>query len=127
MSIKVCTGATAMCTMGATPCVFTATPRTVLTSGSPVGNIGDFSLINMATFGMCSSPTNPDVADATTKAGGTLTPMPCLPVIATPWTVGAPTVLVNGMPALNNSSVNTCTWGGVISITIPGQIQVLAT
>jgi hypothetical protein len=30
-------------------------------------------------------------------------------------------VMIGNMPALSNSSTCMCTWGGVISITFPGQ------
>jgi hypothetical protein len=83
----------------------------------------DFApIVNVPPFGMCNSPSNPMVAAATAAALGVLTPMPCVPVTAAPWVVGAPTVLIGGMPALNNSSKLMCNWGGVIQITMPGQV-----
>jgi hypothetical protein len=45
-------------------------------------------------------------------------------VIPAPWTPGAPTVLVNGSPVINETSMCMCTWGGEISITEPGQVIV---
>jgi hypothetical protein len=39
------------------------------------------------------------------------------------WAPGAPTVMLGGMPALNNSSTCTCMWGGMITITTPAQFQ----
>ncbi|MDR2437860.1 MAG: DUF4280 domain-containing protein, partial [Planctomycetaceae bacterium] len=41
-------------------------------------------IVNLATFGMCSSPANPAVAAATAAALGVLTPMPCIPVTVAP-------------------------------------------
>jgi hypothetical protein len=73
---------------------------------------------------MCSSPSNPTVASATTAALGVLTPMPCVPVTPGPWTPGAATVLIGNMPALDSTSMLTCNWGGVIQITNPGQTTV---
>ena len=71
---------------------------------------------------MCITPSNPAVASATAAALGVLTPMPCVPVIPAPWVVGSPTVLLGNMPALNNTSTLMCAWGGVITITVPGQV-----
>jgi hypothetical protein len=30
--------------------------------------------------------------------------------------------MIGGMPALNNTSMCTCAWGGMISIGFPGQV-----
>jgi hypothetical protein len=48
--------------------------------------------------------------------------MPCIPVITAPWFPGSPTVLIDALPALNNTSKCLCAWAGVISVTVPGQI-----
>ena len=64
---------------------------------------------------------NPQVASATAAAQGVLTPQPCLPMTTAPWSPGAPTTLVGGNPALTDSSMCLCTWGGQISIVSPGQ------
>jgi hypothetical protein len=53
-----------------------------------------------------------------------LTPMPCIPVAVAPWTPGSPTVLIDGMPALNNTSKLMCVWGGVIQIIDAGQVTI---
>jgi hypothetical protein len=53
-----------------------------------------------------------------------LTPQPCIPVTAAPWTPGSPTVMIGNKPALNSTSKCTCTWTGVISVTSPGQATV---
>jgi hypothetical protein len=47
--------------------------------------------------------------------------MPCIPVTAAPWAPGSPTVLVGGMPGLQDSSKLMCNWGGVIQVVAPGQ------
>jgi hypothetical protein len=68
------------------------------------------------------TPSNPQVAAATSAALGVLTPIPCLPMTAAaPWAPGSPTVLEGGMPVLNNTSQLMCLWGGVITISVPGQ------
>jgi len=76
---------------------------------------------NIMPFGMCSAPTNPQVAAATAAALGVLTPQPCIPATAAPWIPGAPTVLVANQPALDNTSKCMCTWLGVITVVSPGQ------
>lgn len=78
-------------------------------------------MVNIPPFGMCTSLANPTVASATSAALGVLTPMPCVPATAAPWTPGSATVMVDNMPALNNTSKCMCNWGGVIQFTVPGQ------
>ena len=122
MALHVCTGAMMKCAMGMAPSTFSATPKMVMTGNMPAGNIMDFvPMLNIPPFGMCMSLANPQVAAANAAALGALTPMPCIPVPTGPWAPGAPTVLVAGMPALNNSSMLTCAWAGVITIATPGQ------
>ena len=52
--------------------------------------------------------------------------MPCTPVIPAPWTPGSPTVMVQGRPALTNTSTCLCAYGGLITIAMPGQFTALA-
>jgi hypothetical protein len=113
-----------MCTFGMAPSTLTALPTPMVQCGGmPAATIMDFApMANIAPFGMCMSPANPEVAAATAAAMGVLTPMPCVPATAAPWTPGAPTVTLGGMPALDSVSMCTCTWGGMISITFPGQV-----
>ncbi|MBA4178064.1 MAG: DUF4280 domain-containing protein [Leptothrix sp. (in: Bacteria)] len=126
MAMHVCTGAMMMCSFGAAPSTFSATPKMVKTGNMDAGNIMDnVAMMNIPPFGVCTSLANPQVAAATAAAMGALTPMPCLPVIPAPWMPGAPTVLVANMPALNNSSKLMCAWAGVISISVPGQFTEL--
>lgn len=122
MGMHVCTGALLQCTMGLAPSAFSATPRTVKTSNMMAGNIMDFvPMTNIKPFGACTSLANPTVASATSAAMGVLTPMPCIPNTVAPWVTGSPTVLVENMPALNDSSKLTCMWAGMISVVMPGQ------
>jgi hypothetical protein len=116
-------GAMMMCSFGAAPSSLVVLPANlVMTSKMPAANIMDNKpMVNVLPFGVCMSPANPMVAAATAAALGVLTPMPCIPVTAAPWIVGAPTVLLAKMPALNNSSTLMCNWGGVIQISVPGQ------
>ena len=123
MSMHVCNGATLMCSFGVAPSVLTVLPvNRTITSNMPAANIMDHvPMVNIMPFGMCITPTNPAVAAATAAAMGVLTPMPCVPVTPAPWMPGSPIVLLGNMPALNNTSTLMCTWGGVITVTVPGQ------
>lgn len=126
MGICVCGGATLQCSFGLAPGTLMVTPQNQVVTSMPIANIMDNKpMVNILPFGMCQSLANPAVAAATAAALGVLTPMPCIPVTATPWTPGSPTVLVANMPALNNSSKLMCNWGGVISIINPGQMTII--
>lgn len=123
MPQQVCTGAMMMCTFGAAPSTFNATPRPVMTSNMVAGVITDnIPMMNVPPFGTCMSLANPTVAAATAAALGVLTPMPCVPVLPAPWVPGAPTVLIANIPALDNTCKLMCAWAGVISISFPGQV-----
>lgn len=126
MSVQVCAGAMMQCSFGAAPSSLVVLPTKSVLTGSPAASIMDHvPLVNILPFGMCSSVANPTVAAATAAALGVLTPMPCIPATSAPWVVGAPTVLVGNMPALNNSAKLMCNWGGVIQILTPGQVTVM--
>jgi hypothetical protein len=116
-------GAMMMCTMGMAPSSLVVLPTNkVLTSQVPDANIMDhIPMTNIMPFGMCTTPSNPQVAAATSAALGVLTPQPCIPNTTTPWTPGAPNVVISNLPALDNVSTCNCMWGGVITITDPGQ------
>lgn len=119
----VVTGAMMTCTMGAAPASLVATSApTVTVGGVPAGTIMDFApMENIPTFGMCMSLANPQVAAATAAALGVLTPQPCIPNTAAPWTPGSPTVTAGGNPVLVNDDMCTCMWAGEISISMAGQ------
>lgn len=119
MGNQVTTGATLQCSLGTTPSAFAASSA-VVSATTPAGVVTDIGPANVPPFGLCQSPANPQVAAATTAAGGTLTPQPCLPVL-TPWTPGSAKVSIGGVPALDDSSQCSCSWAGVISVTAPGQ------
>ncbi len=125
MGNQVCMGAMCQCTFGMAPSTLLVTPENkVLTSNMPAATIMDnVPMKNIMPFDMCSSMANPTVAAATAAALGVLTPMPCVPVIAAPWAPGCPTVLIASKPALNDSSKLMCNWGGVISVSNPGQMK----
>ncbi len=124
MPTQVCTGATMMCSFGAAPSSLIAIHPTILTT-TPAANIMDYAPVaNIPPFGVCMTLSNPAVASATSAACGVLTPMPCVPVTPGPWIAGQPTVLVDNMPALTDTSKLMCAYGGVIQIIVPGQFTV---
>lgn len=126
MGQQVVMGALLKCTMGAAPSSMMVLPANcTLACNMPAANIMDYvPMMNVMPFGTCMSMANPMVAAATAAALGVLTPMPCIPMTVAPWIVGAPTVLIGNMPALNNSSKCMCAWGGAISINFAGQATV---
>jgi hypothetical protein len=97
----------------------------MLIDGKPVATIQDAApMSNIPTMGMCKNPANPQVMAATAAALGVLTPQPCVPSTVS-WAPGAKaSTLVCGKPALSNDCKCMCAWGGVISITFPGQTKV---
>lgn len=126
MGQQVCAGAMTQCTFGAAPGTLVVLPQNLVMASAPAANIMDNKpMVNITPFGMCQSMANPMVAAATAAAMGALVPMPCLPMTTAPWVPGSPTVLIGGLPALNNSSKLMCVWGGVISINAPGQFTVM--
>lgn len=122
MGVLVSTGAEVNCLFGDAPGLFAASGEDVAAT-APVGVITDVEEENIATFGMCWTLANPDVAAATALAQGTLTPAPCVPVL-TPWTPGAGRVTINGVAALDADSTCRCAWTGDITVSYPGQEQV---
>lgn len=124
MGQAACMGGMMMCSFGVAPSSLVVLPASrVMVGGVPGATIMDHApIVNVPPFGVCSSPANPTVAAATAAALGVLTPMPCVPATAAPWVVGAPTVLIGSMPALNATSKLMCNWGGVIQLTFPGQV-----
>jgi len=99
----------------------------VTIEGRPAAAIADMvPMVNIPPFGMCSSIANPTVAAATAAALGVLTPMPCVPAIAGTWIPAAPRTTVGGKPALVSGSTCVCSFGGVITITMPGAMRTTA-
>ena len=122
MSVQVCMGALLRCSFGAVPGALAVLPLHRVLTGTPAANVTDhLPVVNVPSFGTCSSPANPVVAAATAAALGVLTPMPCVPVFPAPWAPGAPNVLIGNIPALDNVSKLMCAYGGVVQFTMPGQ------
>ncbi|MEO8935535.1 MAG: DUF4280 domain-containing protein [Burkholderiaceae bacterium] len=119
--------ATLMCTMGIGPSQLTVLPTNRVFALSQVAaNIMDHvPLVNIMPFPMCNSIANPIVAAATAAKLGVFTPAACLPVTPAPWTPGAPTVYLGGMPALDSTSTCMCVYGGMISIVDPVALTVM--
>ena len=129
MGQVVVNGAMIACPMGLPGTATLSVLPTSMVQGTnqPIATIQDMvPMTNIATFGMCTSLANPQVAAATSAALGVLTPQPCIPAIAGPWSPGASTVAVGNIPALTSDSTCTCMWGGTISITSPGQTTTMS-
>ena len=126
MGFQVVNGALMMCTFGVAPGTLIVLPlNRIMAANMPAANIMDYKpFVNIPGFVMCNSLANPAVAAATAAALGVLTPMPCTPMTAAPWLPGVPTTLVANMPALNETCKCMCSFGGVISISFSGQVQV---
>lgn len=115
-------GAKLKCSEGLAPSTLTVLPANGSSADEqPAATIMDnVPMVNIAPFGMCKTQANPQVAAATAAAMGTLTPMPCLPVIPAPWSPGASIVTIQGQKALTDDSKCNCVWTGSIEITDPG-------
>ena len=126
--LLVVNGAQLMCSFGVAPCALIVMPMIVTAGGGPLpaATINDHQVTNITTFGMCTTPSNPQVAAATAAAMGVLTPVPCMPMITAPWMPGSVKVKIRGVPALTASSQCMCMWGGAVIITTPGQANVTA-
>jgi hypothetical protein len=112
----VCAGAMLECPFGTGPMPLIVIPGTRPTiGGMPMATLSDcIPEDNIPSFGTCTAPTNPATMNPTGEA-------PCVPVIDVPWTPGAPTVLIDEVPALTMGSTCMCTWAGAIEITSAGQ------
>lgn len=124
MPKQVVMGAMMTCSFGTAPCSLIVTSQQQeMLGGMLAATIMDHAPVaNIPTFAMCTSIANPVVASATAAALGVLTPMPCIPATASPWTPGSLTHKIGNFPALNDTSKCMCNWAGVISITQPGQM-----
>lgn len=121
MSTFVTMGAMLQCTFGMAPSqLLVVVPLRPMIQNKLQANIMDFvPMANVMPFGMCQSLSNPTVASATSAALGVLTPMPCIPVLASPWKPGGKDKIANFPALLDNCTLN-CAWGGCISIKSPG-------
>ena len=117
-------GAMLTCSFGTAPSTLNVPPSSMVSvGGQPAATImNNVPMTNIMPFLMCTTPTNPQVAAATSAAMGVLTPQPCIPVTSSPWMPGSAKVRVKGVPALDSTCTCLCAWGGQISITNPGQV-----
>jgi hypothetical protein len=120
---SVTASAVTMCSFGVAPCPLVVIPSNVMIEGKPAATIMDDKPPNLATFGMCTSLSNPVVAAATAAALGALTPMPCVPMIMAPWVPPAAQTLIGGKPALAAGAQCICMWGGVVQIGFTGAVR----
>jgi Domain of unknown function (DUF4280) len=126
MALQINMGSMMQCSFGAAPASLIVVVPTVIAEGTPAANIMDhIPMVNIPTFGMCSSLANPTVAAATAAALGVLTPMPCVPATSAPWVPGAVTVPLRKAPALDQTSTCMCNWAGVITFTKPGTTKTM--
>ncbi|GAB3248640.1 DUF4280 domain-containing protein [Kineosporia babensis] len=118
-------GALLQCSMGTVPAPIGVLPLgRVMVEGQPVARITDnVPGVNIKPFGLCRSLANPAVAAATTAALGVLTPMPCLPVPAGPWTSPATRTMGSNLPVLAAGGTCICAFAGVISVQMPGAVR----
>lgn len=117
-------GAMMTCSFGAAPSSLMVLPtHRTMGCNVPAANINDHTpFLNILPFGVCSSPMQPSMKPIPPKPP---VPGPCVPAVSSPWIVGAVTVMLDNMPALNSTSINMCSaFGGVISIAFAGQITV---
>lgn len=126
MTLAGSAGCAVQCTFGAAPAVLNVLPISGVMATTPAASILDcMPFVNIPTFGVCTSVSNPTVAAATAAALGVLTPMPCVPMTFVPWTPGVPTTTVGKLPALDTNSRCMCIWGGVVSVVSPGQTKAM--
>jgi hypothetical protein len=126
MAKLVVQGAKLSCSMGTSPASLSVLPANMVDGdSSPAATIQDMKPnVNIASFGMCQSPSNPQVAAATAAAQGVLTPQPCVPMTTAPWTPGSQSVTIADEAALSDSSQCMCQWAGQIQITDAGQSDI---
>jgi hypothetical protein len=125
MGQAVVMGALATCSMGVAPSSLTVLPTPPVLAPAPMASITAMvPFLDVMSFTMCTSMTNPMVIALTAAAFGVPTPAPCIPIPAGPWIPMSPTVMIGGMPALDSASKLMCAWEGVIQIDFPGQVKV---
>jgi hypothetical protein len=125
MPSQVCSWAALQCSFGTAPSTFAASGVQVDATAA-AGVVSDVAPSNVPPFALCTSLANPQVAAATSAASGVLTPQPCVPVLS-PWTPGSSKVTIGSVPALDDSSQCSCSWGGVITVNSAGQTSVSVT
>lgn len=115
------------CSFGVAPGTLMALPvKMVFPSFQPViCNIDFVPFMNIMTFVMCQSMSNPMVIAATAAAMGALTPMPCIPVLIGPWNSQHAKIKVKNIPTATMQSMCNCAYAGAISIMMIPQFKVM--
>lgn len=117
------TGDICRCTFGLAPSSIITLDMSLIIKGKGVVTVMDFIPgMNILPFGMCNSPSNPEVIAATAAALGVLTPAPCMPVTVTPWAPARINIIVQGKPVVDAESQLLCMWEGVIKVVATGII-----
>lgn len=109
------------CTFGVL-CPVTILPTTnVFISGARCVRMPDATTINLPSFGMCYSLTNPSVIK--TPVG--IVPCMCVPnILGSNWFTKKFNVKVCGQSVCSNGDKCFCLYGGLITIEFPGQLSV---
>ncbi len=127
MANLVITGALLSCSMGTAPTALVVTSNVTVLSTLPAATIMDYApFVNIPTFAMCASTSNPTTIAATAAASGVYTQGACIPATAAPWSPGASKTMIGNNPALTDSCTCSCSYGGSVSITFAGQVTVSA-
>jgi len=124
MAYYVCSGAKLKCSMGSEQSELEVVHLTerVLLCGKPMANIMDSKpIVNIKSFGQCSSLANPVVGAATSANYGRLQKMPCIPNTPFPWLNGKMNLIIKGSQALLSTSKCSCVWAAAIEVADPGQ------
>lgn len=125
MQLLMCQATILKCSFGNLPTPLMVLPDKKVKAMFPVAVKTDtVPLLNILPFGMCSNPANPMVAAATAAAMGVLTPMPCIPCTASPWSKPCSKVKVKGKEAVSMESELQCSFGGTIKAQAPSQFKV---
>ena len=108
---------------GMVPAPLTVLPlNRVLTNKRPTATqIDTVPLMNIPSFGMCTSMANPAVL-----ATAPVFKAPCMPAPVGPWMMPSMRVMGGGKPFITTSACLMCMWGGMIKAQMPGQIQTTA-
>ena len=122
-----CLSSLLKCSFGLAPGTLMVLPvKLVCACAKPVAcNIDFVPFLNIMTFGMCQSMANPMVIAATAAAFGVLTPMPCIPMIITPWIAPHTKIKVRKIPTATMQSKCNCAYAGVVQIVMVQQIKVM--
>lgn len=126
MTQQVCNGAALACTFGAAPGTLTVIPATgVMAATQPAATVMDYApMVNVATFGMCMSPSNPQVSGRDGRGVGGADAAALHSRDVEPLDAGQSHRDDRGNAALTSTDMCMCMWGGQITITSPGQESV---